>query len=123
MLIPESYVEVLKTKGRSLQEIGINEIALQRPAALEAIQALKGSQVAILGGDVLRVLNERPEYSGDNWYCERQDAETLPDYLKRSWDVTEQYIRDYPDPEDGTVLYTFVVSELGLVGTISTLSP
>ncbi|MDQ3919122.1 MAG: Imm40 family immunity protein [Acidobacteriota bacterium] len=114
MLIPEKYSEVLNTKGRSLQEIGVNEIALQRPAALEAIQALRGSQMAILGGDVLRLLNGRPMYSGDNWYSEQYNSESLPDFIKRSLNVAEQYIRSYPDPEDGTVLYTLVISELGL---------
>jgi hypothetical protein len=116
MLIPESYIEVLNTKGRSLQDIGVNEVALQRPAALEAVRALEGSQVAILGGDVLRVFNNRPEYTGDNWYSEQQDPESLADFLKRSRDTAEQYIRAYPDPEDGTTLYTLVVSELGLAG-------
>jgi Immunity protein 40 len=114
MLIPNKYSEVLQTKGRSLQEIGVNEIALQRPAALEAIQALRGSQVAILGGDVLRLLDGRPMYSGDNWYSQRYDSEDVTDFLRRSLDVAEQYINSYPDPEDGTVLYTLVISELGL---------
>ena len=114
MLIPERYVEILKREGRPLQEIGVNEIALQQFAALEAIDALRESQAAILGGDVLRLINRRPVYSGDNWYCERQESETLQDFLKRSWDVADQYIRAYPDAEDGTVLYTLVVSELGL---------
>ena len=117
MLIPNSYAEILNTQGRPLQEIGVNEIALLRPAALEAIQALKGSQIAILGGDVLYVLNERPRYSGDNWYCERQASESLSDFLIRSWNVAEQYIRTYRDPEDETVLYTLVISELGLAGS------
>jgi Immunity protein 40 len=104
MLIPDEYLEVLQTKGRPLQEIGVNEMALQRPAALEAIQALRGSQVAILGGDVLRLLNGRPMYGGDNWYSQRYSSEGLTDFIRRSLDVAEQYIRSYPDPEDGTVL-------------------
>ncbi|MGB8506889.1 MAG: Imm40 family immunity protein, partial [Pyrinomonadaceae bacterium] len=98
------------------QELGVNEIALQRSAALEAIETLKGSQVAIFGGDVLRVSNDRPSYTGDSWYCERQNSEALNDFLKRSWDVAEQYIRAYPQSEEGKVLYTLVLSELGLAG-------
>lgn len=116
MLIPEKFFEVLNAKGRPLQEIGVNEIALQRPDALKAIEALQDTQVAILGGDVLRVLNGRPAYTGDNWYSEQGGNESLTGFLKRSWEIAEQYIRSYPDPEDGTVLYTLVVSEMGLAG-------
>ncbi len=114
MLIPKRYFDVLEEKGQSLREIGSSEIALARSAALEAIHSLKGSEAAILGGNVVRVFNRRPEYGVESWYAQQQPAEPLFDYLKRSLETAENYIRAFPDPEDGTVLYTLVVSELGL---------
>lgn len=114
MLIPKQYLEVLKNKGHSLKEIGSNEVGLSRSAALEAIRSLRKSQAAILGGNVVRVINQRPEYGVENWYVQQQSSEPLVDYLKRSLDTAEKYIREFPDVEDGTILYTLVVSELGL---------
>jgi hypothetical protein len=39
------------------------------------------------------------------------------DYIERSIAEAERYIRSYPDPEDGTILYSPVISELGVGST------
>jgi hypothetical protein len=75
---------------------------------------LKGSQVAVLGGGVLEIVNGNPRYTGDSWYANRESGEGLMDYLKRSIVEAERYVRRFPDPENGTILYRLTVSELGL---------
>jgi hypothetical protein len=59
----------------------------------------------------------KPEPTYDNWYADRRPGEDLMDYLERSIAEAERYIRGYPDPEDGTILYSPVISELGLGST------
>jgi hypothetical protein len=44
----------------------------------------------------------------------KRQGEELVKYLERSIAETEKYIVNYPDPEDGSVLYTMGVTELGL---------
>jgi hypothetical protein len=114
VLIPESYLNFKKTRGRSLQEIGVAEVAFTRPDALDALKALKGSQAGVLGGDVLKLVNGKPRYTYDNWHVDKAPNEDISDFLIRSITETENYIRNYPDPEDGTILFSLVVSELGL---------
>jgi len=117
MLTPQRYIEILSSKGRLLQGMGIGGFALAKEDALEAVRSLVGSQVAIAGGDVLCVENGRPKYTYDNWYVNRREEESLKDYLARSWDTAERFIREYPDPRDGTILYTLVTAELGVPGS------
>jgi Immunity protein 40 len=114
VLIPESYLNFKKTRGRSLHEIGVAEVAFTRPDALDALQALKGSQAGVLGGDVLKLVNGKPQYTYDNWHVHRAPNEDVWDFLMRSITETENYIRNYPDTEDETILYSLVVSELGV---------
>jgi hypothetical protein len=117
MLIPERYTEIRRSKGRSLQDIGVGGCAFAKADALDAVASLVGSQVAIAGGDVLSVASGRPRYTYDNWYVDRRDDESLEDYLARSWVAAERYIREYPDPQDGTILYALVLAELGVPGS------
>jgi hypothetical protein len=91
MLIPQKYIEILESKGQPLTDIGINAVALNQADALGAIETLRGSQVAILGGDVFRVVGGRPQHTYDNWYSNRRSDEDLSAFLQRSWDVAEGY--------------------------------
>jgi hypothetical protein len=49
------FTALLKAKGRSLKDIGVNELALSRNDTLQALMTLEGSSIPILGGDVLRL--------------------------------------------------------------------
>lgn len=117
MLTPQRYIEILRSKGRPLQDVGVGGFALAMEDALDAVRSLVGSRVAIAGGDVLRIENGRPRYTYDNWYVNRQGDESLEEYLTRSWNTAERYIREYPDPRDGTILYALVIAELGVPGS------
>jgi hypothetical protein len=114
MLTPQRYLEILKTSGRSLEEIGVRGVALTRRFALDAVASLRGTQVAVVGGDVLVVDGGKPRYTGDNWYVQRLQDEDVFAYIARSHAKAANYISNYRDPEDGSVLYAIVASELGL---------
>lgn len=114
MLIPNTYSEILSNSGHSLQEIGVAGVALTRQNALDAVASLKGTQVAISGGDVLRVVEGKLRYTKDNWYIQRLSNEDIGAYISRSHEKAKRYIKSYPDAEDGYVLYALVTSELGL---------
>jgi hypothetical protein len=115
MLIPEAYRKLEKEKGRPLAEIGAAGVAFTRKDVLGALECLKGTQVGVLGGDVLDIVGGKLRYTHDSWHVNRRPQEDVADFLNRSIMETERYIRSYPDPEDGTTLYSPVISELGVV--------
>jgi hypothetical protein len=112
VLIPESYFNIKKARGRSLHELGSAGVGFTRSDALDALKCLKGSQAGVLGGDVLKVLKGKLQYTYDNWHVDRMPSEDISDFLKRGITETDNYIRNYPDPENGTIFYSLVVSEL-----------
>ena len=114
VLIPESYREIEKARGRSLIEMHSNGVAFTRPDVLEALGCLKGTQAGVLGGDVLKLVDGKFRYTTDSWHADRKPQEDIRKYLARSIAEAEGYIQKYPDPEDGSTFYSPVISELGL---------
>jgi hypothetical protein len=51
MLIPDAYLRLEKEKGRSLSDIGFTDVSFTRKDILAVLESLKGSQVAVLGGE------------------------------------------------------------------------
>jgi len=108
--LPQKYLEVLARNGRELKELGIDGAALPKHAALEAVDALwKSGSVPILGGEVFRVASGKLSHSYDTWDCKSNGDPDSELYREDSLAQAEAYIRKYPDPEDGSVLYQLVV--------------
>lgn len=97
------YLDFLQKKGRPLAEInpGSDEIALTVADALEALELLKDSQIAILGGDILSEENGELiyaihlwgyDYHYLSWYCDRGENESEKDYIIRSYNTAKDSI-------------------------------
>lgn len=98
-----TYIDFIKEKGKPLSEInpGSDEIALTVSDALQALELLRDSQVAILGGDILSEENNEliyayqlwgEEYQYLNWYCDKKDNESKENYLQRSYVLARECI-------------------------------
>lgn len=108
--LPQEYLAVLSRDGRELKELGIDGVALPKRAALEAVEALRKAACApILGGEVFRVTGGKVAHTYDTWDCMSDGARDSERYLKDSLRQADAYIRRYPDPEDGSVLYQIVL--------------
>src|SRR5512139_3407983 len=106
----ERYEALLATKGVSLDGLGLRETALRRDDALEAIQALEGSSVSILGGDVSVQRQGSVQSAYANWYVDRRDEELLTEFAARSWLKAAEYIAGYPRRENEQPLFVLVLS-------------
>lgn len=113
MQLPSAYQELLLTRGLLLREIGVAATGLARNDALAAIDALRGSAVAIASGDVLRVTNDRPQYTFSNWRAQRGIGESLEAFIMRSHAVARDYIANYTEQAAQITLYTLVTAEFG----------
>ena len=96
MTFPDPYVRILEA-GRPLAEInaGSDEVALTREAALAAVEALRDTEIAILGGDVLVDDHGLLRYALANWYSMPRERETPAEFARRSHRETAKYIRRY----------------------------
>jgi len=109
-IYPQSYLEIVRMRGHSLLEIGSNDIGLLRPDALEALRAIQGAQLAVLGVAVLKVVNGTPGYNYDGCHCDQEKGELMAEYFRRSWNKAVGYVSDYPDRGDGTILYAITLA-------------
>lgn len=98
------------TCARSLEELGLSEVAWPREAVDKVLIALKDSSVAVLGGDAYAEQDQRLSSTYDNWYCERHPRESLASYAARSWQEAWKYIERYPESE-APIYFALVLSD------------
>jgi Immunity protein 40 len=94
MTVPKDFSLFLHSEGKPLAEInpGSEEQALKPVAALQALELLAGSDVAILGGDVLSESSGKLAYTYKNCYCERLPGENASVFADRSRSVARQFV-------------------------------
>lgn len=95
MDIPES----LSGKAISLRDLGLHEIAWRRREALLLLDHWTGSDVFVLGGDVLEKTPEGYRHNYDSWHFDRSRGSAL-----ESIEIARSYILDYPGGD-----YVFVL--------------
>ena len=100
------------SKYFSLEEIGIDNYAFPYQQAILLVDALRQSNVPILGGDVYLKLGYSIEISYDNWYCDKKENERDGVFVNRSCDVAETFIKEYKRKNNvKEPLFAFVIGE------------
>lgn len=92
----DSIDEMIAEVGVPLHRMGINEFALSKVDALSVLDHLKGTNRAVLGGDVYTCRQDKLSMNYDSWYSEREPEESDKDYGARSIREAERYICEYP---------------------------
>ena len=113
----EEYHALLARFGVSLAPLSPRDIGLLRSDALKAVEVLRHAECPVLGGDVYLRRGDRFAVTYDNWFTNRKPAEDREAYLRRSWDTTDAYIKNYPESADAEVLFV-IVFEAALGGDI-----
>ena len=107
MKLPETLIN----KAISLADLGVADLAWTRLDVFEIIKELDESNVAVLGGDVLKKEDTKYKYNYDNWHSDIEPGEQWDDYAKRSRKETQEYLKRYPDPGDNTYIYSLVLTD------------
>lgn len=109
MIFPAELLQAHAQQGARLSLInpGSREIALPRDVALQTVAALRGSDVAVLGGDALTSVNGQLEYTGDNWHCAKREGEDSAAFAARSLDAAAAYVSLF-GPEE-KILFVLVL--------------
>ncbi len=105
------YATFVQQRGRSLAPAGVNSFGFDRNAAIEALQIIRRSSMAVLGGDVYSADNGSLRLTYDSWATDRKPAESFEEFQVRSLFSAHRYISNYKEPKQGTTLYALVVGE------------
>jgi Immunity protein 40 len=110
MSAAKAFQQFIRSVGRPMSEVnvGSSEIAVPLDRVAEAVDLLKGSSTAILGGDLI-TNDERGQlrYAYGSWTCEAKRGESAAEFCERSY----QAARDYCDkvrklhPQSGYLVF------------------
>jgi len=107
----DEYSELLNEKGVPLLALGLDDVALDRYAALQAVDLLRASSRSILGGDVFFEKEGKLEVAYANWHTDKDVAGASADHVNRSCDESRNYIESFPNRSGATPLFVIVVSK------------
>jgi hypothetical protein len=91
-VIWSEQIDSILSYGISLSCVGVKNWALERDNALRAVNELEALGFPVLGGDVYQLVDEFPEQTYDNWYCDQEPGELDYAFLKRSSEKARGYI-------------------------------
>lgn len=96
MTLPAAYLDVVQS-GIPLSSInpGSTEFALPLDAVIRALEALEGTGIAVLGGDVLKKSDCELSYTYENWYSSKRDGEQKEMFARRSLLETKSYVEKF----------------------------
>jgi hypothetical protein len=111
MKISKDFEKLLADRGVSLEDLGLQDIALRRNDAIRAIQLLLRDSIPVLGGDVYYHEDSRNSIAYANWYCEPEGGENVAAFATRSCKRASEYINRFPELEGREPVFALVVKK------------
>lgn len=105
--------KIMELSSFSLMSIGVRGKAYLRNDAILIVSLARHNIVPVLGGDVYckSEFDNNIHITYDNWYCNREESESLKDYVERSCDVAEQFIINYTCKKGVDPIFDIVLAE------------
>lgn len=104
-MLPREIPERLRSAGIPLENLEVEGLAWNKADTLEVIDCLKGTKVAILGGDVFRSEPWGIVPAYDNWSCVRMEGELASAYAQRTRQVAMAFVQEYEEDEAEKTLF------------------
>lgn len=101
----------LREHARSLEDLGLAEVAWPLDRIGDVLHSIKDAGVAVLGGDVYEDYNGQLRATYDNWHCEREATESFADYARSSWQRAWDYTLTYPRRSGRAAYIALVLSD------------
>ncbi|MBO9539482.1 hypothetical protein J7643_02695 [bacterium] len=108
--LPLEILDDVLAEG-ALIPLGAHEAGWDRPNAKAVLDALAGTDVAVLGGDVWDASGTYFKLTYDNWYCVRVSDEPFQLFSRRSREAAYKFIDGYREPMDRRTLYILVFAD------------
>jgi len=94
-----------------LEIIGHNNWALTKEQTLKAICEFEKQNIAILGGEVFKIIDGEPEFIDPGWVCNRDKNESFKDFSKQTIFEARKYIKNITFDNSSNIRYVLVPSE------------
>ena len=110
MNAPDEIPESLRLAGITPPGIEGEDLAWNKADALAVVESLRGTRVAITGGDVYSLVSWGCLPTGEAWECDRLHLEDSLAYARRSRDAAMAFIQSHAVDREGDFLYVLIFS-------------
>ena len=110
MMLSDVIPMSLRSVAIPLSDLGVDDVAWRAADALQVIDYLRGTSVAIAGGDLYRVEPWGIAPMADDWRCDSWRGEMATSYADRSRKIAVAFIRDSQERLGDSVLYLLLFS-------------
>jgi hypothetical protein len=106
------FLHFITVAGRQLSEInlGSDEVASKPFMEIEALDLLSGTNIAVLGGDVLSDASGRLAYTYNNLYCNQLLNENCVEFARRSHAIARDSTNNIEKRNDPNIFIVLVYS-------------
>lgn len=105
----EDLPKELSDSAKSLEHIGISEMAWDWQNAIKAVEFLYQCNYVVLGGDVY---NGHLESTYDSWYINKDEAKSREEFIRQARDRAVSYISQYHDTNGDEYYYSIVFDKI-----------
>jgi hypothetical protein len=110
--LPDQFPQELLNMAKSLEHLGLSEMAWDFETAIRVVEFLYESNYAILGGDVYRLIDGNLYSTYDSWYLNRDETISKPEFIEQSRTKAVSYITNYFDKNNKSFYYSIVFDTL-----------
>lgn len=110
--LPGDLLQEMLKVAKTLEHLGISELAWDWENAIMFIDNLCKNKNAILGGDVYRLTSDNLEPTYDSWYLNKDDKKSDEEFIRESKKRAVAYINEYHDRNGDDFYYSVVFDKM-----------
>lgn len=110
--LPNKFPEELFDLAKSLEHLGISEMAWDWQNAIKVVEFLCTCNYAVLGGDVYRLINGNLESTYDSWYINKDEIKSREEFVEEVRNRAISYISQYHDGNGEDYYYSVVFDKI-----------
>lgn len=92
-----------------MESLGVADILLTRPRALEGLDMLIEEGLIVVGEDVYYRIGTKFELEVQSWSTNRREGESRDDLLHRSYDKAINFIKNFRDTPGKETFFSLVI--------------
>ena len=110
--LPVDFPVILFNSGKSLEQLGISEMAWNWENAIKVIEFLCAFNYVILGGDVYRAVDDKFEVTYDSWYVNKNVKQSRERFIEETKNRAISYIKQYYERNGENFYYSIVFDKM-----------
>lgn len=110
--MPNGFPIKLLNVAKSLNHLGILDIAWDWESAIMVVEFLSDCNYAVLGGDVYRLNNDSLESTYDSWYLNKDMSKSREQFVEETKSKAISYINQYHEINGDDFYYSVVFEKM-----------